>query len=129
MDTKEDNLASAVVDDQNADNMPLDSNSLLASHEDMWAKTEAQVEQIAEDVKGSQALCSQKIPLSNLFLQYDANSNFAKGLEYLQKQYSDVRTVRGDGNCFYRCFLYALCELIQEKRSAEEVTRLFQLGT
>lgn len=32
------------------------------------------------------------------------------GINYLSKKYSHVRKVRGDGNCFYRAFLFCYLE-------------------
>ncbi|KAL7432898.1 hypothetical protein ACHAXH_005828 [Discostella pseudostelligera] len=35
---------------------------------------------------------------------------FAKAATYLSTKYKSLRKVRGDGNCYYRAFLYSLCE-------------------
>jgi hypothetical protein len=128
MENSDDAKRVAASDLNNGHDMPSGS-ALVVSHEELWAKTEAQVEQIAEHIKESQVLCSQKLPLSNLFQQYESNSNFIKGLEYLQKRYGNVRTVRGDGNCFYRCFLYAICEQVRQKHPEEESIRIVHFGT
>jgi ubiquitin thioesterase protein OTUB1 len=44
---------------------------------------------------------------------YENNVNaqsFNQGLKSLERTYSDIRVIRGDGNCFYRAFLYSLAE-------------------
>ena len=39
-----------------------------------------------------------------------SSSPFLRGALYLSSKYSHIRRVRGDGNCYYRSFLYAVCE-------------------
>ena len=38
------------------------------------------------------------------------DDNFIKGSRYLMTKYTSWRMIRGDGNCYYRAFLYAVCE-------------------
>jgi len=58
-----------------------------------------------------------------LLQQYTTNANddtsndqqqqvagFIKGANYLCTKYKSIRKIRGDGNCFYRGFMYSLCE-------------------
>ncbi|KAH7474116.1 hypothetical protein PRIC1_014429 [Phytophthora ramorum] len=40
----------------------------------------------------------------------NANANFMHGIESLNGRYEALRRVRGDGNCFFRGFIFALCE-------------------
>ncbi|KAF4319829.1 hypothetical protein G195_006718 [Phytophthora kernoviae 00238/432] len=40
----------------------------------------------------------------------NANPNFMHGIESLNARYEALRRVRGDGNCFFRGFIFALCE-------------------
>lgn len=58
---------------------------------------------------------------------------FIPGIEYLSVQYPHMRRVRGDGNCFYRAFIFSYLENLLneyqcegEKRSAalEEKSRI-----
>jgi ubiquitin thioesterase protein OTUB1 len=55
-----------------------------------------------------------------LLYQYrDANSpGFIPGIEYLSRIYN-MRKVRGDGNCFYRAFLFAYLEELLIRYTAE----------
>ena len=91
-------------------------------------KTRAQMEAIEKEIKSKQKLTSDLLPLSKLIEIYDANQasktigsdnisndnggnqNFINGSLYLNKKYKNWRMVRGDGNCYYRAFLYAICE-------------------
>ena len=80
-------------------------------------QNEAALEAIQAQVQKEQPLTSERMPLSRLEAQYagssgenDASSHFRQGLVALQQDYADVRTVRGDGNCFFRAILYALTE-------------------
>lgn len=73
------------------------------------AQNDQALSEIEAKVKES-ALTSERQPLRDLLAAYPADSNFAKGIESLD--YKEMRVVRGDGNCYYRAFLYQLCELI-----------------
>lgn len=85
--------------------------------EDQYQKTLSQIEAISDEIKSTQQLTSALQPLSTLLQLYkssEANSsevsNFIEGSEYLNKNYKSWRRVRGDGNCYYRAFLFSLCE-------------------
>lgn len=53
-------------------------------------------------------------PISVLTLKDEyagnANLNFLHGIDALDNKYGSLRRVRGDGNCFFRAFIFALCE-------------------
>jgi ubiquitin thioesterase protein OTUB1 len=73
-----------------------------------------------EAMMKEQPLTSDKCRLSLLEEQYKNNTNFISGLTQLQEAYSHIRIVRGDGNCYYRAFLYSLLEqLISEQRNVK----------
>ena len=85
--------------------------------------TQAQLAAIENEIKSSQPLTSQLLPISALLNQYSNNANnddnsndqqqsagFVKSAQYLSTKYTSLRRVRGDGNCYYRAFLYSLCE-------------------
>ena len=55
----------------------------------------------------------------------DATSHFAAGCQYLTQHYAAYRSVRGDGNCYFRAFLYRLVELLSSSdNGATESQRL-----
>ena len=86
--------------------------------------TTAQLEAIENEIKSTQPLTSQLLPIAILLQQYTTNANddttsndqqqqvagFIKGTNYLCTKYNSIRKIRGDGNCFYRGFMYSLCE-------------------
>ena len=85
--------------------------------------TTAQLEAIENEIKSTQPLTSQLLPIAILLQQYTTNANddgtpndqqqvagFIKGANYLCTKYNSIRKIRGDGNCFYRGFMYSLCE-------------------
>ncbi|TMW60213.1 hypothetical protein Poli38472_000255 [Pythium oligandrum] len=68
-------------------------------------------------------------PTSVLLLKAEylgnANPNFLHGIEALNKHYEGMRRVRGDGNCFFRAFIFALCEqLLTNKEDVAAATAL-----
>jgi ubiquitin thioesterase protein OTUB1 len=69
------------------------------------------------EVNNSFALIDVPVSPSDCFKkQYEgnANGNFLFGIDMLDRHYQAVRRVRGDGNCFFRGFLFALCEKLIE---------------
>lgn len=53
--------------------------------------------------------------------EYESNplQGFIVGIEYLSRQYSSMRRVRPDGNCFYRAFLYSYLDTLRQMRDIE----------
>jgi ubiquitin thioesterase protein OTUB1 len=97
------------------------------SHATKVQKTQDQMNEIAQAIQQSQALTSTLMPVvESLQAQYideSASENYyLKGIEYLAKHYSGLRTTRGDGNCFYRAVWYQLCGMLLEDK--EEGHRL-----
>jgi len=86
-------------------------------------QTEARLAEIEAETR-KHPLTSELKPLSCLEGQYAApnggggsTNNFLKGLKSLQRDYESIRTVRGDGNCFYRAFLYQLASRALQSRN------------
>ncbi|EGZ27188.1 hypothetical protein PHYSODRAFT_463707, partial [Phytophthora sojae] len=50
----------------------------------------------------------------------NVNANFMHGIESLNARYEALRRVRGDGNCFFRGFIFALCERLLPSDSGGE---------
>ncbi|KAF1329819.1 Ubiquitin thioesterase otubain, partial [Globisporangium splendens] len=71
-------------------------------------------EQVAEWMLAAKQGPLVSDPMSALCLKAEyagnANENFLFGIESLAKRYDAMRRVRGDGNCFFRAFIFALCE-------------------
>lgn len=103
-------------------------------------QTTAQMNAIASEIRAKQPLTSDMYPISHLVDFYLTEEGtvepnfFLQGACYLSHKYKTYRCVRGDGNCYYRAFLYALCEgLLQrlkakEEGAIEEIQRLQRFG-
>ena len=89
-------------------------------------QTEAQVDAIATEIRTTQPLCADRNDILLLKPLYLNESNFSKGVDYLASYYTSIRSVRGDGNCYYRAFLYSLCEHLKQNDSERD--RVIQLG-
>jgi ubiquitin thioesterase protein OTUB1 len=89
---------------------------------ELHRQTEARMKEIETEIK-NQPLTSSPRPISDLAPQYEkAANNFLAGIEDLEKNYSQIRIVRGDGNCYYRAFLYNLAEkMFQNKQEGERI--------
>lgn len=75
-------------------------------------QTQARLEEIASQVREDQPLASPIGPISQLEAEYGEVANFLAGIRALQQDYCHMRMIRGDGNCYYRAFLYSLAEAI-----------------
>ncbi|KFM23144.1 Ubiquitin thioesterase otubain-like protein [Auxenochlorella protothecoides] len=66
---------------------------------------------IREAGPGKQALVGQPEPLSSLAAEYVAGSPvFLSKIQTLEGAYGLIRRTRGDGNCFFRSFVFAFIE-------------------
>lgn len=93
--------------------------------------TEQQLSQIEAEIKSTQPLTSQLLPIDALIQQYsdngipttpnsadnDEEEGFLASSKLLSKKYTHLRRIRGDGNCYYRAFLYSLCEQLLKQRT------------
>jgi ubiquitin thioesterase protein OTUB1 len=72
----------------------------------------AQEQAIQDEIKLQQPLIGDVEPPLQLLDDYAQNDKpgFAKGVKDISARYKGLRRVRGDGNCFYRGFLFALLE-------------------
>ena len=61
------------------------------------------------------------VPLDSLLPSYENASlpGFIAGINYLSSKYRHMRRVKGDGNCFYRCYLFAYLDRLLEVNSVD----------
>ena len=80
--------------------------------------TEQRLKEIEQEVKDKQPLTSDLLDIATTLQEtYKGAPNFLMGVEALAKEYGSIRCIRGDGNCFYRAFLYRLVEMIQSNQT------------
>ncbi|XP_031474309.1 OVARIAN TUMOR DOMAIN-containing deubiquitinating enzyme 1 [Nymphaea colorata] len=66
-----------------------------------------------------------KEPISALAAEYASGSPVLQAkIKLLGEQYAAIRRTRGDGNCFYRCFMFSYLEHILETQDTKEVDRI-----
>jgi ubiquitin thioesterase protein OTUB1 len=89
---------------------------------EMNRQTEARMNEIETEIK-NQPLTSDPRSISDLTAQYQTSANnFLAGIEDLEQDYVQIRIVRGDGNCYYRAFLYNLAEhMFENKQEGERI--------
>jgi len=80
------------------------------------AQVEAQRKAIAAEMQAKPMVGEIESP-SALLSEYEGASNagFVPGIEFLSKKFKGMRRVRGDGNCFYRAFLFSYLEQLLTK--------------
>lgn len=63
-----------------------------------------------------------KEPLSSLAAEYQSGSGILlEKIKVLGEKYAAIRRTRGDGNCFFRSFMFSFLEHILESQDREEV--------
>ena len=87
---------------------------LNLNDQEKYRQTESQLDAIEAEIRRNQPLTSKIQDILSLRKKYVEGSSFDKGVLHLAKTYRAIRTVRGDGNCYYRAFLYSLCETTTE---------------
>ncbi|XVF66733.1 hypothetical protein PTKIN_Ptkin10aG0061200 [Pterospermum kingtungense] len=66
-----------------------------------------------------------KEPLSTLAAEYESGSPILlEKIKVLGQQYAAIRRTRGDGNCFFRSFMFSYLEHILESQDRAEVDRI-----
>ena len=86
---------------------------------------------LGEDISTAPMVGPLVSPLT-LLPEYESATNpgFVPGIHYIGKQYTSMRRIRGDGNCFYRAFLFAYLEsLLTAHTSADDAEARAQAGT
>lgn len=80
-----------------------------------------QVQAIRDEIAATQPMIGPNAPVKVLVSDYqDAEQKgFVAGIEFLDHNYSAMRKVRGDGNCFYRAFLFGYLENLLNAFNAE----------
>jgi ubiquitin thioesterase protein OTUB1 len=103
------------------------AEELIENEPQLYARTQAHIAEIEEEVRQTQPLVSEKEDISSLVLSYDedASPEFFRKANELAGTYSHIRRIRGDGNCFYRAVLTA--ELERCYSDAAELARFTEL--
>lgn len=99
--------------------------------------TEVQQREIENSVRATQIQVGDLDNIMVLKEEYAANAAFLPKIDALYQKYRGIRRSRGDGNCFYRSFLFRYFESIREDEAAiaaasehatAVLTRLVELG-
>ena len=111
------------------------TTTTTTQQQQQYQQTQAQMDAIEQEIKATQPLISDLKSIEELKLQYTSSDDdqtqttfFLQGIDSLiQQNYKQIRMVRGDGNCYYRAFLYRLCEkLLQSKKDNESEFKRIQ---
>lgn len=87
------------------------------ANEDLQAQNSMTIDQmnkIKDDIKNEQPLVSSFAPIYALKMSYadDSVLGFLDGITFLENNYKGIYLIRGDGNCFYRSFIFSYAESI-----------------
>ena len=79
------------------------------------------MEAIRDEISKKQPLVSEVKPLSDLLEEFKEQPNFKRQIQSIidAKTHSNYRPMRQDGNCFYRAFLLALFESIEQTGNSQ----------
>jgi ubiquitin thioesterase protein OTUB1 len=83
-------------------------------------------ESIRKDISLSQPMISDHVDILELVEIYQENSlpGFIEGITYLRKNYTSMRKIRGDGNCFYRGFLFSYLDNLLKLQNSGSILSL-----
>ncbi|KAJ4827407.1 ubiquitin-specific protease otu1 [Turnera subulata] len=112
---------------QNSQNGEMEKNELEASDWANYADDDVMQQQSA--IRAVEAdkipFLGDKEPLSALAAEYEAGSPILlEKIKVLGEQYAAIRRTRGDGNCFFRSFMFSYLEHILETQDKAEVDRV-----
>ncbi|XP_024995451.1 ubiquitin thioesterase otubain-like isoform X1 [Cynara cardunculus var. scolymus] len=120
---------------QNQDEIPLEeeieSTTFDTAYEaDDWSNYKdcdvlKQQSAIWEEDAAKFPFVGDKEPLSSLEAEYKSGSPILlEKIKVLHEQYAAIRRTRGDGNCFFRSFMFSYLEHIVESQDEAEVERI-----
>jgi len=90
--------------------------------------TDEQILRHEQDIKDQESqlfpLVGEREKLESLLKEYEAGSKvFRDKILGLRKHHVGIRRCRGDGNCFFRAFAFALYEHLQKNPSSQALAR------
>ncbi|XP_040367309.1 OVARIAN TUMOR DOMAIN-containing deubiquitinating enzyme 1-like [Rosa chinensis] len=89
------------------------------------AEDEVNVACFHPSVGGGLVYGTKHEPLSSLAAEYQSGSTILlEKIKVLGEQYAAIRRTRGDGNCFFRSFMFSYLEHILESQDVSEVDRI-----
>ncbi|XP_042057315.1 OVARIAN TUMOR DOMAIN-containing deubiquitinating enzyme 1-like isoform X1 [Salvia splendens] len=120
---------------QNQDGQPAEPEtdtitSLPTSEVNDWAnyrddEVMQQHSAIQAEEAGKIPFVGDKEPLSSLAEEYKSgNPILLEKIKVLTEQYAAIRRTRGDGNCFFRSFMFAYLEHILQSQDRAEIDRI-----
>ncbi len=74
--------------------------------------------QLRAEIEQSSPLISDKLQIDYLINEFK-ESNFINSVLEITQKYKYIRTVRRDGNCFYRAFMFRLFEELSQKKNSK----------
>jgi hypothetical protein len=73
--------------------------------------------ELRNEIEQNSPLVSDKLDIHFLLEEFK-DSQFEKSILEITQKYQSIRTVRRDGNCFYRAFLFRLFEQLSQKKES-----------
>lgn len=83
-----------------------------------------QENEIKAEIAGKLEYVGDKEPLQVLAAEYQPGSVFRAKIQRLADKYEGIRRARGDGNCFFRSFMFSYLERILETKDEAEAQRM-----
>ena len=111
-------------DQSNAQNINIDQNMYLnPEYYDEFGRPKyedvvAYENQLRAEIELNSPLVSDKLDIVYLVAEFK-DSQFEKSVEEIISKYKYIRTVRRDGNCFYRSYLFRLFEELASKKESK----------
>ena len=82
--------------------------------------------QLRAEVELNSALISDRIDIATLIPEFE-NTQFEKSIRDITKKYKAIRTVRRDGNCFYRAYMFRIFEELAQKKNNKLYVQIIRI--
>lgn len=99
----------------------------MDSNENRDEQIRAQMDQIDAEIAEQQSLVGQLLPIDSLISEYlTSDTIYQVKIKDLNSKYKFLRKTRGDGNCFFRAFVFNYLEkLLNNKKEIDKLVALF----
>lgn len=86
-----------------------------------------QINNIQKEIQETQPIVSEPLPLSTLEPEFLQNEIFLLKIQNIKTRYPTFRKIRGDGQCFYRSYLFGIFEKIVSKKDQNLFDKMHKL--
>ena len=121
--------------DNNHDNIPNgnEKNKKTEPEDSKKEKPKSNVEltleyenRLREEIELKTPLVSELLDIKILLEDYKSNEEYSNSIKIISEKYHNIRKIRRDGNCFYRCFIFRIFEYMFTEKDEKLYNKIKQ---